>query len=388
MTEFLASRGFTDKAFMSTTQDLNTALHYSGVSQGVVGTVLCIMVSTTNNGAVIVDFSQYPAERETLWNACSHSQYKGEEEVALAPGGGVVKIFHVLVSANSSAETVEDLLAKRKLTVTTMAANQRHAIAHRIQERGTAGPEVAASILSQYDDMQARLAARDAAWFNDDPQYRAGVGEVLETMGFVAAMLEFNEERLKEHFDDATNAMYSLRAAHREVINRLEARLRQAGADAPAAREAARALCAKYGIVTGGGGGALEKRNELGETPLIQAAADGAARSVRCLLAAGAAVHATDTDQGRTALSWAAEMGSLECVEQLLEQGAEVEAADEEDLTILMWSAISGHDACLARLLEAKVRGCALLAWSCARAGYEHARGGPGALVCRCVCVC
>ena len=129
VTEFLASRGFTDKAFMSTTQDLNTALHYSGVSQGVVGTVLCIMVSTTNNGAVIVDFSQYPAERETLWNACSHSQYKGEEEVALAPGGGVVKILHVLVSANSSAETVEDLLAKRKLTVTTMAANQRHAIA-------------------------------------------------------------------------------------------------------------------------------------------------------------------------------------------------------------------------------------------------------------------
>ena len=155
-----------------------------------------------------------------------------------------------------------------------------------------------------------------------------------------------------------------------------------------AAREAARALCAKYGIVTGGGGGALEKRNEVGETPLIQAAADGAARSVRCLLAAGAAVHATDTDRGRTALSWAAGMGSLECVEQLLEQGAEVEAADKVGRTSLMWSAYAGHDACLARLLEAKVRGCALLAWPCARAGCEHARGGPGALVCRCVCVC
>ena len=183
-------------------------------------------------------------------------------------------------------------------------------------------------------------------------------------MGFVAAMLEFNEARLKERgWTDALNAEHSLRAAHRDVINRLEARLRQAGADAPAAREAARALCAKYGIVTGGGGGALEKRNEVGETPLIQAAADGAARSVRCLLAAGAAVHATDTDDGRTALSWAAEMGSLECVEQLLEQGAEVEAADKEGHTSLMFSAVAGHDACLARLLEAKVRGCALHAW-------------------------
>ena len=153
---------------MSTTQYLNTALHYSGVSQGVVGTVLCIKVSTTNNGAVIVDFSQYPAEKETLWNACSHSQYTGEEEVALAPGGGVVKIFHVLVSANSSAETVEDLLAKRKLTVTTMAANQRHAIKHSIEAHGTAGPEVQTSILRQYDRMEEQLAARYAAWYNND----------------------------------------------------------------------------------------------------------------------------------------------------------------------------------------------------------------------------
>ena len=131
-----------------------------------------------------------------VWNACSYVEHiplPGKVEVVLPEEGGVVKMFHVLVSANSSAETVEDLLAKRKLTVTTMAANQRHAIAHRIQERGTAGPEVAATIESQYDAMQARLAARDAAWFNDDPQFRAAVGEVLETMGFVADMLEFNE---------------------------------------------------------------------------------------------------------------------------------------------------------------------------------------------------
>ena len=115
---------------------------------------------------------------------------------------------------------------------------------------------------------------------------------------------------------------------------------------------------------------------------------DGDVRSLGFLLAAGAEVHAKDTDKKRTALSWAAEMGSLECVEQLLEQGAEVEAADKWGVTSLMRSAFAGHDACLARLLEAKVRGCALLAWPCARAGCEHARGGPGALVCRCVRVC
>ena len=55
---FAASCGFTDKAFMSTTKDRNIALAYSGVHKGLVGTVLCIETSTTNSGAVIVEFSQ------------------------------------------------------------------------------------------------------------------------------------------------------------------------------------------------------------------------------------------------------------------------------------------------------------------------------------------
>ena len=56
--KFAASLGFTDKAFMSTTKDRNIALEYSGVHKGLVGTVLCIETSTTNSGAVIVEFSQ------------------------------------------------------------------------------------------------------------------------------------------------------------------------------------------------------------------------------------------------------------------------------------------------------------------------------------------
>ena len=55
---FAASCGFTDKAFMSTTKDRKIAIEYSGVNKGLVGTVLCIETSTTNNGAVISEFSQ------------------------------------------------------------------------------------------------------------------------------------------------------------------------------------------------------------------------------------------------------------------------------------------------------------------------------------------
>jgi hypothetical protein len=61
---------------------------------------------------------QYPHEEETVWNACSFLQHlPGREEVLLLPGGGVVRIYHVLVSANSRAETVEELEGRRKRVV-------------------------------------------------------------------------------------------------------------------------------------------------------------------------------------------------------------------------------------------------------------------------------
>ena len=53
-----------------------------------------------------------------MWNACSFLQHlPGREEVVLPPGGGVVRIYHVLVSANSRAETVEELEGRRKRVV-------------------------------------------------------------------------------------------------------------------------------------------------------------------------------------------------------------------------------------------------------------------------------
>ena len=40
--KFIASCGFTDLGFMSTTKDQRIALQYSGVNKGLVGTIFCI----------------------------------------------------------------------------------------------------------------------------------------------------------------------------------------------------------------------------------------------------------------------------------------------------------------------------------------------------------
>ena len=133
MCEFLAGCGFTDRAFMSSTKDRRTAMEYSGVKKGLVGTVMCIETSTTNNGAEITAFSQYTGEAETVWGACSFLQnLKGREEVVLPEEGGIVKIFHVLCSANSKALTVEELEGRNK----TVAVNMLQTVHNRFSRSG------------------------------------------------------------------------------------------------------------------------------------------------------------------------------------------------------------------------------------------------------------
>jgi hypothetical protein len=75
MDEFVESCGFTDKAFMSTTKDRKIALEYSGVHKGLVGTVLCMETSTTNNGAVISEFSQAQILKSQLCSGMIESMH-------------------------------------------------------------------------------------------------------------------------------------------------------------------------------------------------------------------------------------------------------------------------------------------------------------------------
>jgi len=73
--DFVKSRGFTERAFMSTTKSLKIAMEYSGIKDGKPASVLAMEVSKVDGGAVLGGFSQYPSEEETCWNACSYLEY-------------------------------------------------------------------------------------------------------------------------------------------------------------------------------------------------------------------------------------------------------------------------------------------------------------------------
>ena len=345
--------GYCEFGFMSASASRKVAVEYSGVGAGnTEAKVLAMQLDSVNRGARIVGFSQYPGEEEILFLPTSWLQPRVGLERTLSTEEGVVMEVPVVINAQLKIDTIDEIKERRKITVQTMAANQRHTIEATLRESDTAGPMVKESILRQYSELEERLETRSATWYNDDQHYRAAVAESLETMGFVAEFLEFNEAKLGVE-DDEWVAGNSLRMAHRSMIGRVETRLRVAEDSSPEQRKAALELCRMHGIVTDGDG-ALERRNEVGETPLIQAAADGNLRNLSFLQQAGADVNAVDTDEEKTALIWTAEGGHRECLNLLVQSQASVQTADNYGMTALIYAAHNGHDGCLRALLAAK----------------------------------
>eukprot|EP00803_Ostreobium_quekettii_P011139 evm.model.scf_71.2 EVM.evm.TU.scf_71.2 scf_71:37996-40342(+) len=78
----------------------------------------------------------------------------------------------------------------------------------------------------------------------------------------------------------------------------------------------------------------VDLTDDIGDTPLHDAAIVNATRVAMLLIEAGADVNAVD-DLGETPLHHAAEWGSLEVAQQLVENGANVKAKSKDDVTPL-----------------------------------------------------
>ncbi len=95
--------------------------------------------------------------------------------------------------------------------------------------------------------------------------------------------------------------------------------------------------------------------NEIGESRLIQAAADDASPSaLQLLIKAGASLNAA-TPEGFTAVFRAAQYGNTDCLEALIKARADANLGHKNGVTPLFVAAQNQQPACLRMLIEVRV---------------------------------
>jgi hypothetical protein len=163
------------------------------------------------------------------------------------------------------------------------------------------------------------VSAREYA--EDDEVYRGLVEEMMASVrGAVCGLRLYLEDPSQQLHHVMRLGLGALRRGY--VNLRWKGMARRSGEERAAV---ARGLCLELGLMRG----SLEEEDGDGYAPLHRAAADGAgARSLQCLVAAGA-----DVDRG--AVWIAAQNGHAEAIEALARLGADVNRATNDGVTPL-----------------------------------------------------
>ena len=289
---------------------------------------------------------QYPGEREYLWLALSYIQaMPGRVEFKDTPCG-LVRIIHVKVNANGNTRTVEELNnIRRDLHLAAVKQNAID-ITQALAARSDLDTALKDKALKYFNALVQRHAALDASVFNEDLEYRKCVTELLDFVKFAQAAIDLGNDPV------GYGGTYpSLRGSHREMVQAASRKLQQAEVGSAAYRQAALEYCQRIGVLKDFD--SLEIPNENGETPLMQAAADGELLNVKLLAKAGADLNARDTDYGDTALTWASNQGHAECVRALIAAGVDANKANRYGWSGLVYAATYNHPECIRELLAA-----------------------------------
>lgn len=97
----------------------------------------------------------------------------------------------------------------------------------------------------------------------------------------------------------------------------------------------------------------VEKSDNIGDTPLAQAAKNGHVECVQHLISNGANVN-NENKYGYTPLIYAAANGHTECVEALIKAGADVKKRDKTQRTAIDWAEEKQHYDCVRLLRNAE----------------------------------
>ena len=308
-----------------------------------------------------------------MWNACSFLQHlPGRDEVVLPPGGGIVRIYHVLVSANSRAETVEELEGRRKRGVVQVretlhadgcragdAAAETEEFKQRVAQDKS--PKDKDNLIrSIKDESKARVAVYkalpDGAYGEiellGEAVYKGLALQLLANAKIRLWLEDLSLNLVHMGWKDGPDYLGLKAAQRRRLAQRRRRLLQESSEDATAAL--ALEDCRERLLVTGRGSAALEHKSPFsGETPLIAQVQLGEYDDVKRLLQARADANAA-TACGERALLIAAKEGREDLVELLAGFQAEVDGSDATGTTALIWASKEGHLAAVQALLKVK----------------------------------
>jgi hypothetical protein len=356
--------GFAELGFMSTSRKRDQALEYTDDENDTgFRTLLVIHLSEANRAACIAKFLQYEAEDEDLYAPCSFLEKTGIVKVERTDKF-VVNFVEVRVQPNLKTMTVEELRDHKK---STHLATFDHAIGEakrqlrdlarsgdaekRMQFDKTRAKHTVESFLSrileQCQHVRERHSHTSHEDFANDRRYRAMVLEMIEVKAMAVSKLsEWLENRAGSfiRFRHDTH----LRTAHRRWIMYLQSQLVDKVGEEK--RKLSTGICQLMNLVTE----SIAEVNELGETRLLQVAADGKAiKTLQLLVDAGADVDASRPD-GVTATWLAAQFGHRSTLVALVELKASVNQAAHDGATPLYIAAQGGHIECIEKLIELK----------------------------------
>lgn len=323
-------RGFVEWGFMSTTADKEVAIDYSearkkaggddtaqgwmGTARGLLPIVLVVRVSAVDRGACIRDFSQYMQEVEYLWVPGSYLQQDGQQYLEVS-ADGIMEMIPVKVNANLKADTTDELLTRKKSMHLSAFQYRLDEIMNELQMREDKAMKrlmlditarenptcytvqnFIAKIMEQCQNVYLKHERIQPEEYIKDSAFRGLVWEMVELQGLALSKLdEWIENTLSSFIKFRFNA--ELRTVHRRRIA-FQERFQDQN------KNNSIALCKMRGLVRDD----VNEQNELSETCLISAAAEGRSiAELRLLVHAGADVNGTRPD-GVTAIWLAAQV--------------------------------------------------------------------------------
>ena len=280
--------GYMEVGFISTTSDKQVALQYSGIFDGKPEpTVIEFVPSSVCRGACVREFSQYPAEQEYLFPACSFVEPRSDTRYE-ATENGPLKV--IAVSITSKIILSDEILHSRKNMHLTefqfLIQKLESRLPARLRLSDCLGLPDSFNVFEQCRLICSRHASLPPDVFLNHVDYQQLLTEMMDAYRISVHFLEMHDE-LCEHnlnISSTNNPGVSLRDWLRTQLSDLKRTMKTA--DCIESQHIAMKMCSMKGLIQDS---SLERFDRDSEPPIVKAAADGASRvDVFLLLMAGA----------------------------------------------------------------------------------------------------